>query len=236
MFFWRKQKAAIAGFHPLHQALIHERGFTATQPAAGWVALTTSLHRHAGLVTRPKWALPPRVLEVIVPLIAEIGTDLGRKGTLTITADLRGHEAPGKSHPPRDLPVRPPVKSATDTWSIDPWLRLRADLRDGSVLEILVVDRVRTRRVTKRNPRGKTKIKRKTKQVQIIKVRRKLPAGIAGRRPATAPPRWIQTVVRDGPRRSVTAAAKVTRKPQTSHEQLDWILTVATEPFRWSVQ
>ncbi|MFC4068793.1 hypothetical protein [Actinoplanes subglobosus] len=236
MFFWRKQKAAIAGFHPLHQALIHERGFSATQPAAGWVALTTSLHRHAGLVSRSKWALPPRMLDVIVPLIDEICTDLGRKGTLTITADLRGHEAPGKSHPPRDLPVRPPVKSATDTWSIDPWLRLRADLRDGSVLEVLVVDRVRTRRVTKRNPRGKTKIKRKTKQVQIIKVRRKLPPGIPGQRPASAPPRWIQTVVRDGPRRSVTAAAKVTRKPQSPHEQVDWILAVATEPFRWSAR
>jgi hypothetical protein len=236
MFFWRKQKAAIAGFHPLHQALIHERVFTATQPAAGWVELTTSLNRHSGLVTRRKWALPPRVLEVIVPLVAEICTDLNRNGALTIAADLRGHEAPGKSHPPRDLPVRPPVRSATDIWSIDPWLRLRADLRDGSVLEILVVDRIRTRKVTKRNPRGKIKIKSKTKQVQIIKVRRKLPPGVPGRQPATAPPRWIQTVVRDGPRRSVTAAAKITRKPQSHHEQVDWILAVATEPFRWSVR
>ncbi|WP_433788962.1 hypothetical protein [Actinoplanes sp. CA-252034] len=234
--FWRKQKAAIAGFHPLHQALIHERGFSATQPAAGWAALAASLHQHAALVRRPKWALPPRVIEVLVPLIAEVSTDLGRKGALTITADLRGHEAPGKSHPPRDLPVRPPVKSMTDTWSIDPWLRLRADLRDGSVLEILVVDRVRTRRVVKRNPRGKTKIKRKTKQVQIIKVRRKLPPNAPGNRPATRPPSWIRTVVRDGPRRSVTAAAKVSRPPQSHHEQLDWILAVATEPFRWSAR
>jgi hypothetical protein len=234
--FWRKQKAAIAGFHPLHQALIHERAFSATQPAAGWEALAASLHRHAGLVTRQKWALPPRMLEVIVPLIAEICTDLGRRDSLTVTADLRGHEAPGKSHPPRDLPVRPPVKSATDTWTVDPWLRLRADLRDGSVLEVLVVDRLRTRRVTKRNPRGKTKIKRKTKQIQIIKVRRKLPPGVPGQRPASRPPSWIRTVVRDGPRRSVTAAAKVDRRPQSHHEQVDWILAVATEPFRWSAR
>lgn len=234
MFFWRKQKAAIAGFHPLHQALIHERVLSATQPADGWAALAASLHRHAGLVTRSKWALPPRMLDVIVPLITEICTDLDRKGTLTVTADLRGHQAPGKSHPPRDLPVRPPVRAATDTWSIDPWLRLRAGLRDGSVLEVLVVDRVRTRRVTKRNPRGKTKIKSKTKQVQIIKVRRRLPPGVPGRRPATPPPAWIRTVVRDGPCRSVIAAAKVTRRPQNPHEQVDWILAVATEPFRWS--
>jgi hypothetical protein len=232
--FWRKQKAAIAGFHPLHQAIIHQRGFSATQPAAGWEALAVSLNRHPGLVSRAKWALPPRMQEVIVPLIAEICTDLGRKGTLTVTADLRGHDAPGKSYPPRDLPVRPPVKSATDTWSVDPWLRLRADLRDGSVLEVLVVDRVRSRRVTKRNPRGKTKVKSKTKQIQIIKVRRKLPPGAPGNRPVSPPPSWIQTVVRDGPRRSVTAAAKVNRQPNSYHEQVDWILAVATEPFRWS--
>jgi hypothetical protein len=234
--FWRKQKAAIAGFHPLHQALIHERAFSATQPAAGWEALAASLHRHAGLVTRQKWALPPRMLEVIVPLIAEICTDLGRRDTLTVTADLRGHEAPGKSHPPRDLPVRPPVKSATDTWTVDPWLRLRADLRDGSVLEVLVVDRLRTRRVTKRNPRGKTKIKRKTKQVQIIKVRRRLPKNGTSVRPAAPPPRWITVHVREGQRRSILAAAKIDRAPGSAEEQLDRILTVATEPFRWTPQ
>ncbi|GAA2692584.1 hypothetical protein [Actinoplanes palleronii] len=232
--FWRRQKAAIAGFHPSHQALIHERVFTATLPAAGWTALTSSLFRHAELVQRSKWALPPRTLDVLVPLIVEVGADLDPKGTLTITADLRGRDAPGKTGKPRDLPVRKPIRSATETWSIDPWLRLRAELRDGSILELLVVDRERTRRISKRNPRGKIKTKRKSKVVQIIKVRRRLPKEEAGSVPVSRPPGWIGTFVREGERRSVLAAAKLTRMPQSGQEQLDRILSVATEPFRWT--
>lgn len=234
--FWRKTKAAIAGFPPPHQALVWERGFTATQSAAGWQALAASLHGHAAVVRRAKWALPPRTLDVLVPLVLEVCSDLGPKGLLTVTADLRGQEAHGKTHPPRQLPAYPPVRSATETWTVDPWLRLRAELRDGSTLEVLVVDRLRRRRVTKRNPRGKTKIKNKTKSVQVIKVRRRLPRDTASTRPPTPPPAWIRVVVRDGPRRSVTAAAKLDRLPQSGAEQVHRILTVATEPFRWMIQ
>jgi hypothetical protein len=234
--FWRKQKAAIAGFPPLHQALIHQRGFTATLPAHAWTALAASLSRHTELVRRPKWALPRRTLDVLVPLLLEVCSDLGRKGMLTVTADLRGPGVAGKTYPARDLPVRPPVRSASESWTVDPWLRLHAELRDGSVLDVLVVDRERTRRVTKRNWRNKTKTKRKTKQVQIIKVRRRLPKDGASVRPATGPPRWITVHVREGRRRSILAAAKIDRMPNSAEEQLDRILTVATEPFRWTPQ
>ncbi|MEV6348103.1 hypothetical protein [Actinoplanes sp. NPDC051851] len=232
--FWREQKAAIASFHPLHQALIEHRAFSATYPAAGWHQLITSLHRHAGLVTRGKWALPARTLDVLVPLLHEVCSDLGPDGTLAVLADLRGADAPGKELPSRDLPVRPPIRSVTETWTVDPWLRMRAELRDGSVLEIVVADRRRTRKIAKRNPRGKLKSKRKIKLVQTIKVRRKLPKGDAGRVPSTAPPRWIQVFVREGERRCVLAGAKLDRMPGTPQEQLDRILTVATEPFRWT--
>ncbi|GGN13526.1 hypothetical protein FHR83_003744 [Actinoplanes campanulatus] len=232
--FWRKQKAAIAGFHPLHQALILERGFAATHPAAEWAALAASLHRHTGLIRRSKWALPPRTMDVILPLLTEICEDLGPKGVLAVTADLRGIHVPAKSHPARSIPVRPPARSATETWSIDPWLRLHAGLRDGSGLDVLIVDRQRLRRVTKRGSSGKTKVKRKTQITQLIKVRRRLPRGVAGVRPQTAPPAWIGVTLRDGERRSVLAAAKLLRLPQSGDEQLDRILTVATETFRWT--
>ncbi|SDT23438.1 hypothetical protein [Actinoplanes derwentensis] len=234
--FWRKQKAAIAEFPGLHQALIHERAFAATQPAAVWLALTASLGRHGEAVRRAKWALPPRTLDVLVPLIVEICSDLGPKGMLSVVADLRGVRAPGKSHPPRHLPVRPPVKSVAETWSVDPWLRLRADLRDGSTLEILVVDRERHRRITKRNFRNKTKTKSKFKNLQMIRVRRKLAPAVRGMRPSTPPPRWMAVTIRDGERRSILASAKFDRLPQNGPEQLDRILTVATEPFRWTLR
>jgi hypothetical protein len=234
--FWRAQKAAIAGFHPLHQALIGQRGFSATQPAAGWTALITSLHQHAGLVRRSKWALPARTLDVVVPLIIEICSDLGPTGTLSVAADLRGLKAPGKAGPSRELPVRPPVRSVSETWTVDPWLRLRAELRDGSILEVLVVDRERSRKITKRNRRGKYKQKRKSKLTQTIRVRRRLPKAEPGLVPPTPPPAWIAVFVREGQRRSVLAAAKLNRVPQSPQEQVDRILSVATEPFRWTPQ
>lgn len=233
--FWRAQKAALAGFHPLHQALVHQRGFAATQPAAGWTALINSLHQHAELVKRGKWALPARTLDVVVPLIVELCTDLGPKGTLAVTVDLRGRDVPGKTGPERKLAVRPPVKSATEAWVVDPWLRLRGELRDGSILEILVVDRERKRKITKRNPRGKTKWKRKSKVVQTIKVRRRLPVDVASAVPLTPPPPWIGVFVREGSRRSVLTGAKLTQLPRSGQEQVDRILSVATEPFRWTV-
>ncbi|BCY10156.1 hypothetical protein [Actinoplanes sp. L3-i22] len=232
--FWREQKAALAGFHPLHQALVHQRGFAATQPAAGWTALITSLYQHAGLVKRGKWALPARTLDVVVPLIIELCSDLGAKGTLAVTLDLRGRDVPGKTGPEHKLAVRPPIRSATEAWTIDPWLSLRAELRDGSILEVLVVDRERKRKITKRNARGKTKWKRKSKVVQTIKVRRRLPEDVRGQVPPTPPPPWIGVFVRDGSRRSVLAGAKLDRMPQSGQEQVDRILTVATEPFRWT--
>ncbi|GIF15772.1 hypothetical protein [Actinoplanes teichomyceticus] len=233
--FWRRQKAAIADFHPVHQALIFDRAFSAALPAAGWAALTASLARH-GLVRRRKWALPQRAVDVVVPLIVELCSDLGPDGTLSVTADLRGPDAPGKTSAPRDLPVRPPLRSATETRTVDPWLRMRGELRDGSVLEILVVDRECRRRITKRNPRGKYKSKRKSKLSQTIRVRRRLPKNVAGRRPATPPPRWIGVVLRPGSRRSVLATAKLSRLPASGPEQVHRILTVAVEPFRWTPQ
>ncbi|BCJ47189.1 hypothetical protein GCM10010168_72220 [Actinoplanes ianthinogenes] len=234
--FWRDQKAAIAGFHPLHQALISQRGFAATQPADGWTALITSLYQHAGLVRRAKWALPARTLDVVVPLIIELCSDLGPTGNLSVVTDLRGRNMPGKTGPARPLAVQKPIRSATEEWTVDPWLRLRAELRDGSVLEILVVDRERTRRITKRNPRGKIKTKRKSKLTQIIRARRRFPKDVAGQVPPTPPPPWIGVIVREGQRRSVLATAKLPRPPQSAQEQVDLILSVATEPFRWTPQ
>ncbi|GAA1640539.1 hypothetical protein [Actinoplanes couchii] len=233
MFFWGKQKAAIAEFHPLHQALIHERGLRGTLPASAWLAVTASLGRHAGLVSRTKWALPARTLDVLVPLIQEVCSDLGPKGMLSLVVDLRGAHAPGKSHPSRQLPVRPPIRSVVETWSIDPWLTMVAHLRDGSTLEILVVDRERHRRITKRNFRNKTKTKSKIKKVQIIRVRRKLAPVTRGVRPSSPPPPWIAVTVQDGERRAISASAKLST-PQSAQDQIDRILTVATEPFRWT--
>ena len=232
--FWRRTRAAIAGFHPLHQALIWQRAFAATQPPSQWDALAASLGTHAALVRRAKWALPERTLDVLVPLVQAVCADMAPDGALSVTADLRGPRAPGKRGPERQLRVHPPVRAAAEWLVVDGWLRLRAELRDGSTLDVAVVDRIRHRRVTKRSRSGKHKTKKKAKIMQVIKVRRALPRGDAGAPPATPPPAWVGVVIRDGRRRSVVASAKLARLPQSGAEQLDRILTVAAEPFRWT--
>ena len=231
--FWRRSREAAAALdrmHPVHQLLVRHRVLSTAQNRAGWEALLASLGRHQAEVPGRRWALPPRTFEVLVPLLDLLCQDLDARGVLSVTADLRGpRDATGR----RGLPVRPPVRSATEWWTVDPWLTLNARLGDGSVLRVSVVDRVRHREVVKRSRSGKTKTKRKTKEVQVIRVSRALPRGARGQRPASRPPQWMRVRVRDGARVAVAATAKLNRLPR-GPEQVDSILLVAAEPFRWT--
>jgi hypothetical protein len=231
--FWRRTREAIGQLHPMHQMLIWQRVLYTAQDRDGWVSLTRSFASHPTVVKRAKWSLPPRTMDVLVPLIGVLCQDLAPGGVLGVTADLRGPQLPEKAGPVRQLPVRPPVRSATEWMVVDQWLRLRANLRDGSVLEIAVVDRIRNRRVTKRSRSGKIKTKPKAKGVQLIRVTRTLPRGVAGRRPAHPPPRWIRVKLRAGRRQALTAIGRLNGLP-TGPEQVHHILAVVAEPFRWT--
>jgi hypothetical protein len=231
--FWRNTREAISRFHPLHQGLVWEHTMSAVLSPADWAALLESLAQHGTVVQRRKWALPPRVIAVLVPLIRIFTEDVTPGGTLAITADLRGPDAPGKAGPRRQLPVRRPVRSATEWFVSDPWLRLRAELRDGSVLELAVTDRIRHRTIVKVNPRGKRKTKSKTKTVRQISATRTLRRGQAVARPAGAPPPWIHVRVRNGKRVIVRADAKFEPVPDEAAATRR-ILTLATELFRWT--
>src|SRR5919108_5798931 len=104
--FWRKQRDAIETFHPLHQQLIHQRGFSATMRPADWEALIQSLARHDTAVRRRKWAPPSRTRAVLVPMIRVLCEDVAPDGRLGITADLRGPNAQGKVGPQQKYPGR----------------------------------------------------------------------------------------------------------------------------------
>jgi hypothetical protein len=197
-----------------------------------------SLAQHEAKVKRRKWALPPRVATTLVPLIRVLSEDMAPTGSMGISADLRGPDAPGKAGPQRPLPVRRPVRSCVEWYAIDPWLRVRAELRDGSVLELAVVDRVRYRKIHKVNPRGKHKTKTKTKAVQRITASRVLAKGAQVRQPGSPPPPWVAVKVRGtetgaGGRPVLRSAAKMRDVPK-DHSQAERILTVATELFRWT--
>lgn len=231
--FWRKQKAAIERFHPLHKALTLERGIAASLRRDDWEPVIASLAGHGAVVKRRKWQLPRRVPAVLVPLLRVLAADMPPDGVLSVAADLRGADLPDKRGPQHDLPVEYPVTSLKQWYAVDPWLRMRAELRDGSVLELAVTDRVRYRRRKKRNPRGKTKVKTKVKTTQLVRVTRRLSKGAVAERPASPPPRWVKVQVKSGKRMVIRVDAKL-RGVQEGKAMLDRILDASTEPFRWT--
>ncbi|MFA1548706.1 hypothetical protein [Actinomadura chokoriensis] len=231
--FWRKQKAAIERFHPLHKALTLDKGFSVSLRRDDWEPVIQSLAGHRDVVKRRKWQLSGRVPAVLVPLLRVLAADMPPDGVLSVAADLRGSELGGKYGPQRDIPVQRPVISMTQWYAVDPWLRMRAELRDGSTLELLVTDRVRYRRRKKRNPRGKIKVKTKTKTTQLVRVTRRLGVDAVVQRPASPPPRWLRVQVKQGKRTVIRVDGKL-RGVQEGKAMLDRILDVSTEPFRWT--
>jgi hypothetical protein len=231
--FWRKTRAAIEKFQPMHQMVVFHRVLYTTQDRTGWAAILHSMNGHAAIVKRGKWSLPPRTFGVVVPLVDVVLQDVPRAGAVAITADLRGSGIPEKTSPRQELPVRRPVRSATMWFEVDPWLRVRAALRDGSTIDVSVTDRIRYRKVQKVNPRGKHKTKTKTKEVQLIRVTRAFPKDVAGRRPDRRPPSWMRAKMRPGRRAQLTVTGRLDRIPEGEH-QVHYILSVLAETFRWT--
>jgi hypothetical protein len=243
--FWRKQRRAIDGFHPLHQSLIWQRGLSASMRPADWEHLIAGLAGHSAAVRRRRWALPDRTTTVLVPLIRVLGEDMRPDGVLSIAADLRGPKAKGKVGPQVEVPVpphqarqrrglrmTPGVTRILESRALDPWLRLRAELRDGSVLEVQAADRVRFRRVSKVTPSGKHKTKHKTKVTHVLTVTRRLPPDAVTRQPATRPPSWVAVKMRPGRRTLIRATGKLRQK--VNDKMAERILLLMTETFRWT--
>ncbi|MER7543115.1 hypothetical protein [Actinomadura sp.] len=231
--FWRKQKAAIARFHPLHRSLTLEKGFSVSLPRDEWEPVIASIAGHGAVVRRKKWRLHQRVPGVLVPMLRVLAADMAPDGVLAVAADMRGAQVPEKNGPKQSLPSRPPISGLKQWYAFDPWLRMRAQLRDGSVLDVVVTDRVRRRTYRKRNPRGKIKLKSKSKTVQLVRVTRRLPKDAVVQRPPSPPPGWVRVQVKQG-RRTVIRASGKFPGPREDQGLVDLILQVSTEPFRWT--
>ncbi|WP_026415151.1 hypothetical protein [Actinomadura oligospora] len=232
--FWRKQRKALERLHPLHRQLVEERRFSATLPSADWTALVASLAAHGQAITRRKWQVPDRAASTVVPMLRVLQEDMEPGAFLGVTTDLRGPVVSDKSGESRTLSVRPPIRSVRETFYTDPWLVVRAELRDGSVLELAVVDRVRQRRIVKKNRNGKIKTKTKSKPARAVRATRRLPKGMAVAEPAPRAPGWLTVRVqqKENGRTVLRASAKVST--HDDHRTLGQILTVTGELFRWT--
>ena len=232
--FWRKQKAAIARFHPLHATLTLERAFSVALPRDEWEPVIQSLaHHEAAGIRRRRWRLHERVPGTLVPMLRVLAADMPPDGTLSVAVDMRGPKVPEKIGPKERVPTQGRISGMRQWFAVDPWLRMRAELRDGSVLELSVTDRVRHRKYRKRNARGKIKFKNKSKTVQLLRVTRRLAKDAVAQQPGTPPPRRINVQAKRGKRLVIRATGKY-NGPEEKGSAVRRILNVSTEPFRWT--
>ena len=232
--FGRKEKAALAGLSPQHQALAVDRQLIVTQNPSQWTQLFAALATHEQAVHRHP--LEPRVRGLLIPLVRALSEDVAPLGPIAVRADLRGHDAPGKVGPQHELPAHPPVLKLEEAISWDPWLMLEATLKDRSVLDLTAVDVTKIHKVRKRGSSGKTKIKTKTKTTQRLTGKLTLPRGHTYAVPTPSPATgWLQVTAKPkGDRNVIIARGKIALPsiPQPGW-QLNTLMLVIAELFRW---
>jgi hypothetical protein len=232
--FGKKEKQAIACLPPQHQALLNDGALAVTQSKAQWAALFTSLATPQPEVHRHR--LPGRLMDVVVPLLRVVSEDVDKDAGIGVRLDLRGHEAAGKVGPSRDLPTHGNITKLSESTAWDPWLVVDTDLKDGSHLELAVVDVVRMRKIRKRSRSGKTKWKQKAKPTQRVTAKLTLPKDRGINPPAPSPATsWLKVAAKPkGSRFVVTAQGKyqLPHNPQPGW-QVNTVLLVVAEVFRW---
>ena len=107
----------------------------------------------------------------VVPVLALFREDFDPKSPVHLRLDLSKPTAT-----PKKTGQSPPFKQGVyhkviDTMYVDPWMSADALLVDGTKLSWSVTDRIRERKKTKKNPRGKYKSKTKYRKVSDLEVR-----------------------------------------------------------------
>ncbi len=232
--FGHKEKAAIAALAPQHQALLNEATLAVTQSAAQWGELFTELAAPHPLIHRHH--LPPRTLDVVVPLIRVISQDVDPTAGIGVRLDLRGPDAAGKTGASRKLPAAGRVTKAEEAISWDPWFVVSAPLRNGAELEVSIVDVTRSRHLQKRSQSGKIKRKTKAKVTQRVVAKLTTAKDVIPVPPPPSPATgWLQVSAKPkGSRHVVLARGKypIPVAPAPGW-QVTTVLLVLAEVFRW---
>ena len=150
------------------------------QPVAGVafavVALVAVVVLARAWSSMRKTDLPGDNLRFAALLANVLQEDIAPGSGLWLRLDLRG-----PTHESKKVHVSPEYRhgvyhKVVDTFYDDPWFGGGASLADGSRLTWSVLDRTRSSRRTKRNPRGKVKTKTKLKKTTHFQVTLGLPA------------------------------------------------------------
>ena len=129
--------------------------------------------------------LADQLRRIVVPFIALIGDDMAPGRTLRLRLDLRGGAVKDKLR--EKLPkYQKAGRTIRESVYADPWMDGSASLDDSAQLHWRLDDEVHQYRISKRNARGKTKMKTKYKVRTLLDFALKLPAaGYRLREPGT---------------------------------------------------
>ena len=130
-------------------------------------------------LTLRKNNVPNLLREFLVPLLAVLRQDVPAREPLHLDLDLTGLSDEKQTEPPshaKDYSRTSGYPKIRETYYADPWLFGTTQFVDGARVKWEITDRVRKRKITKRNPRGKIKTKHKYKTKRRIDVRLQAPA------------------------------------------------------------
>ncbi len=106
--------------------------------------------------------------QFVVPVLALFREDIDPRSRVHLRLDLAGPTAPSKKTGQSAPFNQGQYHKVIDTMYLDPWMSAEAVLVDGTKLSWSVTDRIRERKKTKRNARGKYKSKTKyTKKIDL---------------------------------------------------------------------
>jgi hypothetical protein len=106
--------------------------------------------------------------EFVLPLLALMREDMNPDAPLHLTVSFKRSLAEENQKSSRKLPGG---RDITQNMYKNGWMEGEGVLADGSTLGWSIVDLIRERKITKRNPRGKLKMKTKYKVRRIIDMR-----------------------------------------------------------------
>ncbi|HSE99144.1 MAG TPA: hypothetical protein VLD57_12825 [Blastocatellia bacterium] len=129
---------------------------------------------------RKKSDLPNNFRKFLVPMVSILREEMKPGEPLFLHIDLRGGLLNSKEVPAPRLRTTDKISrwssgNISESFYSDRWLEARGVLADKSRLELQVRDFIRKRVVTRRNARGKTKVKTKYKVKSTIDARLHLP-------------------------------------------------------------
>jgi hypothetical protein len=223
-------KDAYKALTPEQHALIESRQISGERPPDEWLELLIPVAQFeveadavrqaggGGFFARRfarKHSLPEDFRSFAFDLLPTLREDHDPAAPLALKLDFTGceqqHKLSSKSPPYKSGAYHKVIDSIYD----DPLVDVQARFADGADVHIIVTDHIRNREKTKRNARGKTKVKVKAQCKTILDVAVTFPARNynAGSESAAGEAAGTKEKVKAGERRTTVRLNQVVRRP-----------------------